>query len=293
MSLLIVFLAVAGVFCDEMLVTKEYTEYLKTQVDWEVVDYEENIFRGWTVEEAKSLLIQEIPEYDEPLPMVEADNALPAELDWGKNCIHPPGDQGRCGSCWAFSAAGMLSDRCCLHSKKDHGWLSPQELVSCEHRSRGCRGGWPSWALTYVIKNDGLVPEACYPYKAVDERCPHKCVNGMNWKGSHVCKCMGLKQCIGVDSMKTCLKNGPISVAFYVSRSFFKYKGGIYKCDASFMGLHAVVATGYSDKGECYWIVKNSWGIKWGMNGYFHIACKTCGIHGNYANGNVMCDKVK
>jgi C1A family cysteine protease len=290
---LIVLLAVAGVFCEEMLVTKEYTDYLKRHVDWEVVDYEENIFRGWTVDEVKALLMQEVPEFDEALPVVETKTAVPSSLVWGASCIHEVRNQASCGSCWAFATAGMLSDRCCLHSGKDHGWLSPQELVNCDKQSHGCQGGWPSWALEYIIKAKGLTHDACVPYTAKDGACPKTCADGKDFIASHVCNCHGPKQCVGVDAMKTCLQTGPISVAFYVPRSFMNYKSGIYKCDGSSLGLHAVNAIGYSDDPECYWIIRNSWGTSWGMNGYVHIACQTCGIHGTYPNGNVMCEKVE
>jgi len=290
--LLIVFLAIAGVFCEEMVVTKEYTDYLKKHVDWKVVDYEENIFRGWTIDEIKRLLIQEIPEYDEPLPSVEADNALPSELVWGASCIHDVRDQGQCGSCWGLATGDMLADRCCLHSGKDHGFLSVQELVSCDRNSRGCQGGWPWSALEYIIKVGGLVPESCFHYKAQNLPCPTKCVDGTPLEKARVCPCKGPKQCIGVENMKTCLKSGPITVTFYVPRSFLSYKDGIYKCEGSSIGLHAVVAVGYSDDPECHWIIRNSWGTGWGMKGYVHMGCQTCGSHGTYPNGNVVCERV-
>lgn len=293
MNLFLIFLAIAGIFCDEMLVTREYTDYLKKHVSWEVVDYEDNVFRGWTVEEAKSLLIQDIPDYDESLPLVVAETGLPSELNWGGGCIHEVRDQSGCGAGWALATVGMLSDRCCIHSSRDHGWLSVQELISCDvEKNRGCQGGWPQWAIEYIVKAKGLVHEACFPYVGKSVPCPYKCQDGKDWVKSHICGCGGPKQCLGVENMKTCLKGGPITAAFEVTNSFFSYKSGIFKCDGRTIGLYAGRVTGYSDENICHWIVMNSWGRGWGMNGYFKIACTTCGIHGIYGRGNVACEKV-
>jgi len=50
---------------------------------------------------------------------VFADNGseAPDSIDWRlKNALTPVKDQGQCGSCWAFAAAGFLEDRFCIAS---------------------------------------------------------------------------------------------------------------------------------------------------------------------------------
>lgn len=295
MKAIVLALLVACIYA-EMLVTKEYTDYLKRHVSWEVMDYEENIFRGWTVEEAKMFLGATLPEETEYLPSVDVMSNLPSSMSWaGASCDHGVRNQGQCGSCWAFAVTGMLSDRCCLQGH-DHGWLAPQELVSCDKHSQGCNGGWCTWALDYVISVKGLVHEACFPYKAQNLKCPTTCADGKDWAASHVCNCAGgYKIADSVDKIKSALATGPISVAFGVCNSFFSYKNGIYKCDCNgrYAGLHAVLAVGFKDQPECHWNVRNSWGESWGMKGYFDIGCTQCGMQGTYPNGNVVCEKVE
>ena len=141
----------------------------------------------------------------------------------------------------------------------------------------------------------GLVHDACFTYQARNLPCRNTCEDGKDWTGSHVCNCVGgYKICDSVSSLKSCLKSGPVSVAFGVCRSFFNYREGIYKCDCGgrYAGLHAVLAMGYSDSPVCHYHVRNSWGTAWGNKGYFDIACDQCGISGTYRNGNVMCEKV-
>jgi len=296
MKVLLIALAIVAVCAEEMLVTKEYTDYLKKHVDWEVMDYEDNVFRGWTMEEAKMFLGAVMPEDLSYIPSVTVKKNLPASLDWSKaNCDHGVRNQANCGSCWAFATTGMLSDRCCLQGH-DHGWLAPQELVSCDRQSQGCNGGWCTWALDYVKSVKGLVHEACFPYKAVNTPCPKTCADGKDWTSSHVCNCVGgYKTCGSVAELKSCLASGPVTVAFGVCRSFFNYKNGVYKCDCggNYAGLHAVLAMGYSDTPVCNYHVRNSWGTSWGNQGYFDIACDQCGISGTYLKGNVMCEKVE
>lgn len=81
---------------------------------------------------------------------------------------------------------------------------------------------------------------------------------------------------------------GPVSVAIDASRQSFQfYSEGIYydaKCENNVEKLnHAVLVVGYGVEadGKEYWLVKNSYGPKWGIGGYIKMAKNQknhCGI---------------
>ncbi len=262
------------------LVTSEYTDYLRKHVSWEVVDYEDNLFKGWTVDEFKSILGDADGEYiPESVPAETVP--LPSSVSWmGAACTHAIHNQGHCGSCWAFATTSVVSDRCCMQSK-DFGWLAPQELLSCDTKeNEGCAGGLVSDALKYV-KANGLVPEACYPYVAEEKACPSKCKDGSSWTDAHVCKCQTLIDCGGLTSMKSCLQAGPIAARMFVYRDFVSYKSGVYCWDGSSeqMGRHAIRCVGYSDTPSPNLNCANSWGLNWGEKGFFRIGTgEDCGL---------------
>jgi len=81
---------------------------------------------------------------------------------------------------------------------------------------------------------------------------------------------------------KVLVESGPISVAVDAS-SFQFYSGGIAKCTFSRLN-HGVTLVGFGeDAGVKFWIVKNSWGQKWGEHGYIRIkrGVGACGVNNN------------
>jgi hypothetical protein len=281
MKAVILAIVLATVFC-ELLVTQEYIEAVRKRVDWEVVSYEDNIFRGWTTEDFRQILGTE-PEHPAVTSRkVTIDKAkLPSEISWkGATCIHDIRNQGNCASSWAFTAASVVSDRCCLR-KQDYGWLSPMELTSCDRENMGCIGGIAKYSLEYVMVN-GLVPEACYPYTGRDDRCPTKCKDGTDWIKAHVCKPQEMVDCGTLDGMKSCLLKGPITLRMRVHKDFTIYKSGVYCWDqtSSSEGTLDIRGIGYSESPKPNFLCANSWGQNWGENGFFRISpAEGCGLY--------------
>jgi len=80
---------------------------------------------------------------------------------------------------------------------------------------------------------------------------------------------------------------GPVNIAITVPPELLNYVSGVYSpsdydCKYRSVGGHSLIIVGYgtSDEGEKYWIVKNSWGPTWGINGYllFERGVNACGI---------------
>ena len=99
---------------------------------------------------------------------------------WPQFC-HPIRNQERCGSCWAFAASEVLSDRFAIASNGAvNKVLSPEDMVSCDSGDMGCGGGYLDHAWQYLCET-GVVTDSCFPYGAGGGRAPacvSKCVDG-------------------------------------------------------------------------------------------------------------------
>merc|ERR1712008_306554 len=93
---------------------------------------------------------------------------------------------GRCGSCWAFSASEVLSDRFAIASKAKSPVLSVEDMVSCDKGDLGCHGGQLPKAWDYLTST-GIVTDSCFPYAAGDgtaPACPSRCQDSGPFTGS-------------------------------------------------------------------------------------------------------------
>lgn len=223
---------------------------------------------------------------DTETPSLKSATASPyvKEWDWrnrhGKNWISPVTDQGLCGSCWSFAAAGATEAMVNLYfNQLINPDLSEQDLLSCSNAG-SCSGGYPSVALTYIT-NTGIVDEAAFPYSGTDEPCQNKSkspeehikISGRVDFGSSLYP-------RSEDNLKKMLiELGPISGGLYdwahamtlVGYKVVEEGDKFYYRDLNLKRYWITIEAGNPLIGKTVWIFKNSWSSRFGDGGYVYV----------------------
>lgn len=200
----------------------------------------------------------------------KAGDQLPESVDWRRlGAVNPIKDQGRCGSCWAFSTIAAVEGINQIVTGELIS-LSEQELVDCDKAyNGGCNGGLMDYAFQFIIQNGGIDTEKHYPYLGVDSTCD------LSRKNSKVVSIDGYEDVSPYDekSLKKAVAHQPVSVAIEAGgRPFQLYQSGVFSGECGSELDHGVVAVGYgTENGMDYWLVRNSWGTAWGEEGYVKL----------------------
>lgn len=204
--------------------------------------------------------------------------------------VGPIKDQGQCGSCWDFSGTGVVE---VAYNKAGVGGgantfvLSEQYTLGC-YNNGGCSGDDNTTVLDHA-KSTGLPLSSAYgPYTA----------SGGFFTGCNSNASMTLYKIPdwgfadsnggqGVTSVQD-IKNaiyyyGCVGVGIAANSAFQAWGDNNPSFDQPFTGGgfgsqnidHDVILVGWKDdttlSGGGYWILRNSWGTSWGVNGYMAI----------------------
>ena len=207
---------------------------------------------------------------------VELAGFLPAKVDLRPLCP-PVYDQGQLGSCTANAIAGAIEfDR--LKQKLND--FSPSRLFIyynervIEHSVDSDSGAQIRDGIKSVARQ-GDCPETEWPYaiSKFKTKPPKTCyADALKYK---VVLYQRVRQTLS--QLKGCLASGwPFVFGFAVYESFESVQvtktghARLPKSSEAVIGGHAVVGVGYDDARQ-WFMVRNSWGRKWGMNGYFTL----------------------
>ena len=236
-----------------------------------------NKFSDWSREEMNVMLGEkESPESNAycKAPPSSTNNvtSVPDSVNWVEaGATTPIKDQGACGSCWTFATTGTVESANAIFGVGLVS-LAEQQLVDCVTVDDGCGGGMTYDAYTYLMDHYAYL-EADYKYTATDGNCKYD-----ESKASSVT--LDTYVCVQPqtpDAMKVAVAQQPVAISIDAgSDVFHNYSGGVLdSTDCGISTNHAVSIVGYgTDKasGLEYWLVRNSWGTDWGVDGYVKIA---------------------
>jgi len=224
-------------------------------------------------------------------------------FDWRSSMIYSTQfqkDQGACGSCWAVATVAAVEAHADIHFNMSLP-LSAQEVTSCTPNPKhcggtgGCDGATAELALDWLASAKGMVLEDNYEYTS-------------RWGMTGTCDMEKIKNpAVFVAGYSAVPSNnaqatmfalttkGPLIVAVDAKLWSF-YGGGVFNsCPKDATINHAVVLIGYGhaekaghsgteeETGKPYWLIRNSWGRDWGLNGYIQLGRST------HHNGDKFC----
>lgn len=192
-------------------------------------------------------------------------------FDWvSEGKVTPVRDQLGCGSCWVFGTVGAYEGSYAI-LRNVLVDVSEQDILDCSGSKFSCRfGGWPSWAASYLVYS-GTVSENEIQYQGVKRDCNTTFLIKPFWAIAwNFVDTLGRVPSVW-DMKKALCKYGPLSICLIATPLFKAYAGGVFNESSTDSTNHCVTLVGWNDYYGA-WLIKNSWGDGWGINGYMWIA---------------------
>mmetsp|Transcript_126088 Transcript_126088/g.228874 ORF Transcript_126088/g.228874 Transcript_126088/m.228874 type:complete len:444 (-) Transcript_126088:42-1373(-) len=202
--------------------------------------------------------------------------------------------QGECGSCWAVAATAAIQLQAVRNTDgRFQEILSPQNVLSCtpnpfECGGKGmCDGATAELGLQWLESTGskgGLYPMSYQKYtaKPTPDACPFAPAKSFLQANPST----SMKPGVSIRGWKKIEENsahammqhlvavGPVVASVVGDPSLQSYSSGVISECPSPVIDHAVLMMGYGkdqSSGLKFWKIRNSWGTKWGENGFFRL----------------------
>jgi len=204
----------------------------------------------------------------EPIPFDET-TSVPTSVDWRqKGAVTSIKNQGQCGGCWSFAAAAGLESLWFIQGNQLTSF-SEQQLIDCATSCSGCNGCDNLYNALVYTSQQGIESLADYPFTGTNGRCKYDA-------SDVVFKNTGYTNVSpnNANALMAAIAQQPTLVGIEADQNVFQlYSGGVITKDCGASLDHAVTAVGYGTyDNQSAWIVKNSWGTQWGVQGYVYIS---------------------
>ncbi len=227
----------------------------------------------------------------------------PTRWDWRDfDGVTSVKNQGNCGSCWAFAVCGPFEAALKIRDGITVD-LSEQWLLSCNQVGFDCGGGNFSAHNYHLPTSTGVWADPCgdnggvreqyFPYTANDG-VPCSCPYPHEFWIDDWAYVDPYTSVPSPDTLKQIIMSyGPATFGVYVNDAWYGYHSGVFNACENKTPNHGVTVVGWDDDldgtGESVWIIKNSWGTDWGMDGYMYIpyGCSRIGYEANYVDCNL------
>lgn len=205
---------------------------------------------------------------------------IPKKVDWrDEGIISAVINQGKCGACWAYSSLETIESMAVkLNVTPPNTQLSSAQLINCGSLAlpdslKGCEGGDVCAVLSWLKKHKVRI---MYEDEYIESGPCHFDHGGVLVSDYQCKNYIGRED----EMIRLLATHGPLTAAVDAT-TWQDYLGGTIKYHCESRKTHAVQIVGYNlEDVTPYYIVKNSWGKEFGLNGYLHIAIGSnlCGI---------------
>lgn len=237
----------------------------------------------------------DVADYEEALKEFKKTKKLPESIDYS-NILGDVKDQKECGFCYAFSFVSQVEAQFKIKYGKSYRFAE-QELLDCSGGVLSCQGGNQKDMKHFLKIRNYLALEKYYgKFTGIvnKEQCNAIINSEKKYSSTIKFKVEKVDFLFNFKKEQECIKShlvkyGPIGAAMRAD-AFKNYDQGIitenpYGCIINQTSNHAVTIVGYNyylenDIKKYYWIIRNSYGKSFGINGYAKIKMgdNICGI---------------